>query len=154
MLPRCPAHRLVEHGRDKVPATQHRLDGRCVLLLEDQPHVRHVFRRQLVSAGAEVHAVSTGEEAMAKYGLLRDGGVVPVCVFDLLIEGGMGGVDTLAELRRKWPDVMAIACSGHAEVDMATSYRSFGFRDYLAKPFGSESLIQAVHDQFAASESS
>jgi len=146
-LPRCPPHRLYRHAPAIAARSELPLADCCILLLDDQPHVRQVFRRHLTAAGARVHSVATGEEALEEYRHLRSSGANPVCVFDLLVDGGMGGIETLAELSRQWPDVIAIACSGHAEVDMANSYGSFGFRDYLSKPFSGASLIQAVLEQ-------
>ncbi len=147
MLPRCPPHRSYKNSRPVTSRSELPLADRCILLLEDQAHVRQVFRRHLTSAGARVHSVATGEDALQEYRHIRASGENPVCVFDLLIDGGMGGIETLAELSREWPDVIAIACSGHAEVDMANAFGSFGFRDYLAKPFSGASLVQAVLDQ-------
>ena len=147
-LPHCPPHKVVPAHQPSSTGTPLPLAGRSILLLEDQPNVRQVMRRHLTGAGADLHAVATGEEAVEAYGQLRESGIVPACVFDLIIEGGMGGIETLEEISRIWPDVRAIACSGHSEVDMARTYRSLGFRAYIAKPFTGEVLVRAILDMF------
>jgi len=103
-----------------------------------------VLLRHLRVAGAEVIAVATGEEVVSHYRALRESGTFPLCIFDLNVEGGMGGIETLNVLRQTWPNTCAVACSGHTEMDMANAYDTFGFAAYLAKPFTRSDLIQIL----------
>ena len=56
------------------------------------------------------------------------------------------GLETIRALRSEWPDVRALACTGHATVDLGREYRQLGFDSWLAKPF----TIRALHDAIAA----
>ena len=147
VIPCCPSRRLPQ-APDAADPTAQSLEGCSILLLEDQARVRQVMRKHFKSAGARVHAVATSQEAEEEYTRMRASGVIPLCVFDLLLQGEIGGAETLQVLRQDWPDITALACSGHAEVDMAEVYSSFGFRSYIAKPFTRAGLIEAVAEVF------
>ena len=122
------------------------LQGVTVLLMDDEPHVRRIVQRALRSAGAEVLALENGEQVLEEYAACRERGVRPICLLDIVVVHGMNGLETIRALRSKWPDVRALACTGHATVDLGREYRQLGFDSWLAKPF----TIRALHEAIAA----
>ena len=114
--------------------------------MKHQPHVRRIVQRTLRSAGAEVLALENGEQVLAEYAACRERGVRPICLLDIVVVHGMNGLETIRALRSEWPDVRALACTGHATVDLGREYRQLGFDSWLAKPF----TIRALHDAIAA----
>ena len=112
--------------------------------MDDEPNVRRIVQRTLRSAGAEVISVENGEAALERYGECRDRGVQPVCMLDIVVVHGMNGLETIRELRKRWPDACALACTGHATIDLGREYRKLGFDSWLSKPFTIEALHEAI----------
>lgn len=69
-------------------------------------------------------------------------------ILDLTIPGGMGGKETVRQLKEIDRNVKAIVVSGHAEDPVMTNFREFGFICALAKPYTVEQLKEAVRNEF------
>ena len=67
-----------------------------------------------------------------------------VVIMDLTIPGGMGGKETLVELRKIDPQVMAIVSSGYANDPIMANYKEYGFAGVVPKPYRIEELSVAV----------
>jgi CheY-like chemotaxis protein len=124
------------------------LDGYRVLVLDDEPRVLHTLGRILQGGGAKTMLFSTGEAIVeAQEKLLNESAVAalpPIFVLDLLLVGGIDGVETLRRLQKRDPLVRAIACSGYPPDPSIKDYKTIGFKAYLKKPFQAEALIRAV----------
>lgn len=136
--------------RDAAPAVTesegrgHRLDGIEVMLMDDEAKVRLVVERALTAVGAYVECFASGEDIVQAYARSREAGALPVCILDMVVHQGMGGVETVQALRDQWPDARILACTGHANVDLGRSHRELGFDGWLAKPFTIDALRAAV----------
>ena len=106
-----------------------------ILVMDDNQMVREMMRRQLAVFGFEVELAAEGQEAVAAYAKARGGGKpFDMVVLDLLVDGGWGGEQTLAELRRLDPGVKAMVCSGSLNAPVDTYVRQ-GFGSVLGKPY-------------------
>jgi DNA-binding NtrC family response regulator len=59
---------------------------------------------------------------------------------------GMGGLETLAEIKRQYPITEVILLSGHSTVDTAIRGMRLGAFDYLTKPCELETLVEKIRD--------
>jgi DNA-binding NarL/FixJ family response regulator len=59
---------------------------------------------------------------------------------DLTIPGGMGGKETIEQLRAIEPAVKAIVSSGYCNDPVIADYRRHGFTAFLVKPYQSDEL--------------
>jgi PAS domain S-box-containing protein len=88
------------------------LDGRSVLLVDDDEAVRTVIGEQLRDMGLEVELAASGEQAIQR---LRENG----SDFDLLLTDfampGLNGIETIRSAREERPDIRAILMTGYAE---------------------------------------
>lgn len=133
------------------PNTQSRADALSdvrVVLLDDEPAVLQTVSRILRMRGAEVHTVTCGEELFALKEThasewAKDGRML-VYVLDILVHGGLGGIETLRRLRREDESVRAIACSGHAPTEVNEDFRTLGFVEFLRKPFRADELVAVL----------
>jgi DNA-binding response OmpR family regulator len=114
-----------------------------VLVAEDDPYIQLLVRRKLESAGMEVRAYMTGEEALKA---LLDGGPIPmVMLLDIMLPG-RDGLDICRELKQKLgkdaPPVIILSARGQEEDVIAA--REAGADDYLIKPFAPQDLLEHV----------
>jgi DNA-binding NarL/FixJ family response regulator len=63
---------------------------------------------------------------------------------DLTVPGGMGGKDAVQKLLELDPGARAIVASGYSEDTVVASFRSFGFRGAVRKPFRLRELSEVM----------
>ncbi|MEE8391071.1 MAG: response regulator [Anaerolineae bacterium] len=110
-----------------------------VLVVDDDPGVRSFLQDMLTDEGHRVIAVESGEAALAQIAVQE----FDLAVIDLKMEG-IGGMEVLAELRRRAPDTVAIILTGHASLSTAVEALRQGAHDYLFKPCKLEELRKSV----------
>ncbi|MGB1699520.1 MAG: hybrid sensor histidine kinase/response regulator, partial [Nannocystaceae bacterium] len=120
------------------------LQGLDILVMDDDPLVVQTIQRILHSAGASSHSTQEGESAIRAHSELLAQGIRPLFLCDLNIKGGLDGVSTVRRMLEQQPDLIAIACSGYSEHQIAESFESLGFRAYLGKPFTASELVATI----------
>lgn len=124
-----------------VPAAARARPGRgeLILVVEDQPGVRHSTARALEANGYRVVTAADGEEAVARFGEHVDD--VALVLTDMMMPG-MDGAETVRRIRQVRPDVPAVITSGL--VHEATDVTDRLAVPFLAKPYGTGQLLEAV----------
>jgi CheY-like chemotaxis protein len=124
--------------------------GRGVaLVIDDEPSVRHVATRMLISMGLEVVAASSASEALS---VLRDRPTgFAVILLDLTMPGARGD-ETFRELRAINADVPIILMSGYSHQEAATHFEGEELSGFLQKPFRLERLRELVRAATAQPE--
>jgi CheY-like chemotaxis protein len=118
-----------------------------VLVMDDLPELRQLYRNALTTLGYEPEAASDGEEAVRLYREALAGGRPFACVImDLTVPGGTGGTAALAELQRIDPHVRAIVASGYSNDPVLADFRAAGFAGRLAKPFTFSEMGRVVEE--------
>jgi len=112
-----------------------------VLVIEDNPGLRDYLRLALESQGYQVLSARHGKEALS----LLDGHAVHAVITDLFMPE-MDGIETIAAVRRKLPNVKVIAMSGRPGVDYLAVARELGVAHTLRKPFEMDELLKALKD--------
>lgn len=119
-----------------------------VLVVDDELHVRQMTERMLSRRGFAAAGAENGQIALE---LLSAGKpAVDVVLLDLSMPG-LSGPETLIALRKDWPDLPVILCSGY-DVDVESFAAEHGERpqDVLRKPFGMDRLVSCVEDVMKA----
>lgn len=113
-----------------------------ILLVDDNEPLLELTGRVLQRAGHQVSLSTNGRDAL---NLVQDK------TFDLVITDLVmpekEGIETILELRRKFPALRIIAMSGGGLADPETNLklaRHLGAVHTLAKPFSSEEFLAAV----------
>jgi two-component system response regulator AtoC len=106
-----------------------------VLVIDDDPGVREYMEALVSRQGYEVFAAADGEQALAV--LDRTG---PDLVTLDVVLPGMDGLATLAELKKRLPDVPVVMLSGHGQARHIVEAMRLGASDFLRKPFEVEEL--------------
>ncbi|PCJ51223.1 MAG: response regulator [Candidatus Hydrogenedentota bacterium] len=113
-----------------------------VLIIDDEEQIREVLRTVLERVGYEVSEASNGVEGIQIY---REHDI-DLVVTDIIMPE-KGGIDTIMDLRRDYPDVKIIAVSGGgmcgdvSYLDMAIGV---GADRAIGKPFVLDEFLEAV----------
>ena len=98
--------------------------------------------------GFECISTSRGEDAVAEYRQAMLSEPFRCVLLDLVVQGGMGGEETLAQLKEIDQNVVAIVASGYSNEPIMASFQEYGFSARLPKPFGltqlREPLVEAL----------
>ena len=115
-----------------------------VLVIDDNEDVRNLIQLALQAEGFDVSVASNGHDGMS---LLRKQ-VADVVVTDILMPE-QDGIETIAELRRDFPDVKIIAISGALSAtgfDYLQVPIQLGVARILRKPFDVQELVGAIRE--------
>ncbi|MGC6488686.1 MAG: ATP-binding protein [Planctomycetota bacterium] len=138
------------------PAASAPADGK-VLVMDDEPAVRHVLVRMLQTLGCEVVEAAKGEDAIAAYDDARAAGTpFDLVTLDLKVAGGLGGLETAEALLARDPGARLLAVSGYSDDGTLAQFEAAGFCGALAKPFQRSDLVaklQAIGDRTPAPRS-
>jgi CheY-like chemotaxis protein len=129
---------------DAVPAavaSQH--GSETILLVEDEPGVRHLSKRILESAGYRVLEAANGDDAEQLFA--HDAGAIDLVVTDVIMPG-CGGPEMLARLRRRAPEIRALYMSGYTEQTALTTGRIDPGSPFVQKPFTAAQFARHVRD--------
>jgi DNA-binding response OmpR family regulator len=116
-------------------------DNVHVLIIDDEPNLRLVFRTALESAGYDVAEASSGEKGLAR---LR--GFPADLVFLDLLMPGLGGIEVLERMRNAGISVPWVIITAHGSVPDAVLAMKLGAIDFLSKPIKPESLRAVVSE--------
>jgi DNA-binding NtrC family response regulator len=112
-----------------------------ILVIDDEPIIREVLGAILSQEGHSLRLVEDAEaglEALAKEEF-------DLVVLDLMLPG-MGGLESLKEIRRRDPDQQVVMITAYASVETAVQAMRMGAHDYLTKPFKNEDVLKTVRN--------
>jgi CheY-like chemotaxis protein len=118
----------------------HTSSDRRVILVDDDDDVRETTARILRDAGFEVVEASNAYEGLAAMAL----GTPAVLVTDVVMPGGMNGLDLADVARRDFPDVGVVLLSAYAD-SLVGNGPPLPHR-LLQKPVSVEVLLEAITD--------
>lgn len=137
----------VDHADTKEPVSQTSApsgQGR-VLIMDDVPVLRNVIKKMLEGAGYTVDCVDDGAQAISAFQEARKAGApFKAAIFDLTIPGGMGGKETISEIRKMDKSVPVIVSSGYARDPIMANPENFGFTASLSKPFTKKIMLELL----------
>jgi PAS domain S-box-containing protein len=124
-----------------------RAHGGRILVMDDKAMVRSTAAVMLEHLGYEVETAGDGREAVRLYRQsMEDGRRFDAVILDLTVPGGMGGQETIGELRRLDPSVRAAVSSGYSSDPVMAEHRQHGFRGVVAKPYSLFKLATAMKE--------
>jgi len=110
-----------------------------VLVVEDNDDVRELAVTVLGIAGYRVLSAASGEQALA---MLEDGVQVSMLFTDVIMPGGMNGLELIDRVRKLRPQLPALVTTGYMD-DLPDRGRSTDLK-ILAKPYRHETLLEQV----------
>lgn len=116
-----------------------------VLLVDDEPAIRHMLQRALGKAGISTEEASNGREALD----LLANASFDVVVTDLNMPG-QSGLEFLRAIRKKDLDMPVIVMTGNPSIDSSASALEHGAFRYLVKPVLPATLRDVVERAIGA----
>ncbi len=113
----------------------------CILVVEDDPDVRKVPVRILGDHGYKVVEAGNGEEAIDH---LKTGQFFDLLFTDVVLPGGMNGVEIAEEAKRLQPRIKVLYTSGYAEDAVVHQGQLDTGVTLINKPYRSAALLENV----------
>lgn len=116
-----------------------------ILVMDDEAYIRDLLASYLSYAGHEVALAIDGTQAIELYREARaTGRPFDLVIMDLVVPGGMGGLEAIQRLLEIDPNVCAVVSSGYSNDPIMSDFARYGFRDAVGKPYKNEELHRVV----------
>jgi len=138
---------LLEDGKEvkSFPSNRPLKGTGRILLMDDLEDILKSTSRILLKMGYEVVTAKDGQEAIDIFKeYFEKNKNFDVIILDLTIPGGMGGRDTVVEIKKINPDATVIASSGYSNDPIMADFKNYGFDDIILKPYTVELLLSVV----------
>ncbi len=120
-----------------------------ILVVDDEEQLRKLIREILEQSGYHVTEARDGKEAIQQYRLVP----ADVVIMDILMPE-QDGLETIATLRREFPNVKVIAITGSSEMIGILNFldvaKMLGAHRSLQKPFEMKTLLETVQAELQA----
>lgn len=111
-----------------------------ILIIDDEISICESLQGVLEDEGYSVQTALSGEEGVR----ILAGEHIDLVFLDILMPGGMDGIETLKRIRQMSPDTKIIMISGHGTFDLALEAGQLGASDFLGKPLSLDSILAKV----------
>lgn len=118
--------------------------GKISVLIVDDHTMVHIGLSTMLEAHDEFHLVglaSSGEEALS----IIEAEKPDVVLMDILMPG-MGGVEAMRQINKRFKDICIIAITSYDEANHVTAALDAGASAYLLKNVTAQKLAEAIHD--------
>ena len=123
----------------RQPAIQEGVSPASILIVDDESEIRESLQTLLELEGYRVDAAETGEEGLAR---------IAAQPFDLVLLDlalpGKNGMDVLAEIRERDPQLPVIMITAYGTVENAVNAMQAGAVNFIQKPWDNEKLLADV----------
>ncbi|MDH3662050.1 MAG: ATP-binding protein, partial [Alphaproteobacteria bacterium] len=135
----CLPRASIDQGNGENKAAEGAIAPRdaSILLVEDQPAVRRLARRILVRQGYRLSEAHDAETALR---ILADRGEIDLLLTDVVLPGGVNGVELARAAKAKWPELKLLYASGYTSGDAADHLDA----PLLRKPYRPDELLNLV----------
>jgi PAS domain S-box-containing protein len=145
-----PATEAALAARRATPQREIQFQPRRILVMDDELPIRKLAVLSLQRIGCTAATAADGAEAIDLYEKARQAGEpFDAVIMDLTVPNGMGGKETIPQLRAINPDVLAIVSSGYSNDPVMANYRDYGFAGVVPKPYSTEDLAAALDELFS-----
>jgi len=111
-----------------------------ILLVDDEKDFVEMLTLRLEETGEEVLQAYSGMESLEKLKETE----VDVVILDIKMPG-MDGIETLQEIKKRYPLVEVIMLTGHGTIETAVQGMKLGAYDFLIKPADFDDLTTKLN---------
>jgi hypothetical protein len=124
-------------------------EGETLLLVEDDVRLRGLLAQIL--EGLNYRVLDAGEGSIA-LSILEENPEVRIILSDVMLVGGISGVELSKEIRERRPDVKVLLMSGFAAEELAKADHGWGELDLLTKPFTRQIVARRIRETLTSSQ--
>lgn len=129
----------------KEKHSEHHRNDISILVMDDEEMIRDLVDDLLSEQGYAVKTCANGEEAVELYtASMGEGKVYSLVILDLVIQGGMGGVQAAKLILAHNPHAVLVVSSGYADDPAVEEYGTYGFSGAIMKPYNSQQLEETI----------
>jgi response regulator RpfG family c-di-GMP phosphodiesterase len=112
-----------------------------ILCVDDEANILAALRRVFRPLGYQVLVAESGKEALQ---ILEQGGQVDLVISDMRMPE-MDGARFLAEVRRRWPEIVRMLLTGYADMESTVAAINEGqIYRHISKPWNEDELLITV----------
>ena len=111
-----------------------------ILIIDDEISICESLQGVLEDEGYSVQTTLSGEEGIR----ILAGEHINLVFLDILMPGGMDGIETLKRIKQMSSDTEVLMISGHGTFDLALEAGQLGASDFLGKPLSLDSILRKV----------
>ena len=114
--------------------------GLKILIIDDEPNICESLQGALDDEGYSVQTALSGEEGLRCVATEQ----INLVFLDILMPGGIDGIETLRRIKQTSPDTEVIMITGHGTFDLALEAGKLGGLDFLGKPLSLDTVLKKV----------
>jgi two-component system, cell cycle sensor histidine kinase and response regulator CckA len=145
-LPATPGQ--VGQARERTSRPELPRGSETVLLVEDDPHVRHTVSYALERRGYRIIEAVSGPDALEVWARERD--QIALVLTDMVLPGGLSGLELGQRFQAEKADMKVIYMSGYNPSQSAADVELTPWVNFLQKPFLLTELIQLIRARLNA----
>jgi two-component system, cell cycle sensor histidine kinase and response regulator CckA len=119
-----------------------------ILLVEDEPTLRELYRVILLQSGYQVLEAASGSQALALWD--QSNGQIDLLLTDIVMQDGLDGIRLADELAARKPGLKIVYTSGSPAYQDGNGLKMRAGSLFLQKPFLPEQLIQIVQESLSS----
>lgn len=118
-------------------------EGELILVVDDEATIREITKASLEAHNYRVITANNGIEAVASY--VQNRTEIAVVLMNMMMPA-MDGTTAIRTLQKIDSQVKIIALSGRNFTEQTFSDRNLNIKSFLAKPYSTQALLQAIKD--------
>lgn len=138
-FPRIGARETVETDLEHPQAPMR--GNETILVVDDEEMIRRLMTQTLQKAGYKVITADNGEQALEIY--KDQGSEIDLVILDIIMPG-IGGYETLKELKRIDPDIRVIISSGYSPKSPEGDTSDSAASGFIKKPFNNAAILDTL----------
>jgi two-component system nitrogen regulation response regulator NtrX len=112
-----------------------------ILVVDDEPSIQQSLSGILSDEGFDVLTASNGYEALK----ITDAESPDLVLLDVWMPG-IGGIETLKEIKKDHPFIQVIIITGHGTIETAVQATKLGAFDFIEKPLSIDKVVVAINN--------
>jgi two-component system cell cycle sensor histidine kinase/response regulator CckA len=122
-------------------------DGQTILVIDDDSEQLAIALKILEALNYRATAVSSGEAALE----LLQTQSVDLLLLDMIMPGGLDGLDTYRAVLKTHPRQKALVVSGYAETKRVQETQRLGAAGFMSKPYNVETMARCIMEALRGS---
>ena len=117
------------------------MDGKKILIVDDEPSYRTFLRKLFERQGCKVETSASGLVSLE----IARREMPDILIIDWMLRNSVDGLQVAVEMRTQVPGLKTVLITGFPSPDLERQTAEQPQTTYLAKPFEADEILAAVH---------